>query len=565
MSSVEAWIATYPGANASFLNQTVESLNEQGISPHVVSDSRLPHLKWNEAIESCTSDYIFLPHHDDVYLPGYVKELSNYLDTHPSVVAVFCLDYLIDATGKRTGQTKGEWKPKDTYSFKDLFDLTMKHGTVLRCETVMFNRKVLGDMRFPDRSVSGTAHDTQFWFELAAKHPIGIVMKPLVKYRVHAGSDTQMNVLGSSAILDGFKARLYASTLRPQDVDFQYVIALTKHLKAAEDAQESSRVRKRQAVGCEFLVCHEPPDAAGTGVVVAHRVRTLNLDEDGRIRYYVYPVQGTEISTVWQGGVPAIRCPASAFGDIIEQLKPVKIEYHHLLRWSPDILNAPCKRKELWLHDSFLWCARYHSVMPDGTVCNEPTLLKCARCSGHTEEDLSTKKQFLLNSVKCIDRIVANSEYTAKYAKENLGVDCDVVAPSGEPLRTYGRRKRVGYFGGFGPVKGTPVLLQAWRMLAAEAQLLMFCDVPAEWLTGRKLAGFDDVLVMGGYNRMDLPDLGNLVDLAVVPSINESYGMVKREIEGLGIPVVSTSVGGLDGSVPGGDAVALAAAIRAAL
>jgi glycosyltransferase involved in cell wall biosynthesis len=358
---------------------------------------------------------------------------------------------------------------------------------------------------------------------------------------------------------------LYASTLRPQDVEFTHVIGLTKALEQQEEVAKANIVRLRQEKGCELLVCHEPPDAAGTGVVVAHRVRTLNAEPDGLIRYYVYPVEGKEIEIIWQAGLPVVKCPAGAFGDVIDRLKPSKVEYHHLLRWPLDILNAPVPKKELWLHDSFLWCARYHSVHREGYVCNEPSPKKCADCSGESVEFLEKKKAYLVEALPKMGRYIANSAYTAKYAQANLSILCETIIPSGAPLTPYPKKKRVGYFGGFGVVKGTPVLLKAWRMLGGVGQLLMFCDVPVEWRTGRKLAGFTDVLVMGSYHRSDLPDLCNLVDLAVVPSINESYGMVKRELESLGVRVIATVAGGMDGDVPAGDAESIAEAIRAAL
>ena len=560
MSRIEALVATYAGGDR-FLQETVDSLREQGIEPKVVMDDRLPHLKWNEAIDNCTADYLALPHHDDIYLPKWSEEMVAYLEAHPSAVAAFCLDYLIDENGKRVGQTYPAWEDKDSYSFKDLFDLTIRHGNVLRCETVVFNRKVLGDMRFPDRSVSGTAHDTQFWFELAAKHPIGIVMKPLVKYRVHPESDTQKTVVGGSKGMDHFKALRYAMGLRPQDVEFIHRIGVSKRLYEMQEVEESVRVRGRESNGAELLVCHEPPDAAGTGVVVAERVRQGNRNADGKIRYYVYPEKRDDIEVMWQDGVPVVKCPPSAFGDIVERFKPEKVEYHHILRWPADILLAPVPTKELWLHDSYLWCARYHSVNKDGVVCNQPEDKKCADCSGEAVLSLSKKREFLAAAVPKMTRVIANSNYTAIYAREHLGVVCELKNPAGAALKMYPLRKRVGYFGGFGVVKGTPTLLKAWPLLKGKAQLLMFCDLPTDWRSGRKLYGYDDVLVMGGYKRGDLPELCNLIDVAVIPSVNESYGLIKRELESLNVPVVATKVGGLEGDVSPNDAVALAKAI----
>jgi glycosyltransferase involved in cell wall biosynthesis len=356
----------------------------------------------------------------------------------------------------------------------------------------------------------------------------------------------------------------FASKLRPQDCEAKDVMAVARHADSLVDIFGKVSVQKRTS-GIEFLVCHELPDAAGTGVVVAHRVRELNKSPDGIARFYVYPSQEKEQVISWADGVLAIRCPVDGFRELVDRMKPSKIEFHHLLRWPLDIITVECPQKELWLHDSFLWCAKYHSVNKDGAVCNEPEIGKCADCSGETAEFLESKKALLNEAVGKLDRFVANSEYTARYAKANLGIDCEVVPPSGEPLSRYGRRKRVGYFGGFGIVKGTPVLLKAWRMLQKAGdhpQLLMFCDVPAEWVKGRKLVGFDDVLVMGSYRRDNLPELCNLVDLAVVPSINESYGLVGRELESLGVPVIRTKAGGMEGTVAPGDAEALVVALQ---
>src|SRR3990172_4641884 len=137
----------------------------------------------------------------------------------------------------------------------------------------------------------------------------------------------------------------------------------------------------------------------------------------------------------------------------------------------------------------------------------------------------------------------------------------EVIEPEVPELPIYRKRLRIGYFGGFYPVKGVQVLLDAMQKVRW-GQLLMFCDVPADFLKGRQLYGHDNVLVMGAYSRCELPLLLNLVDCVVCPSINESYGLVSREVQMLGVPCISTSTGGQVGTVPPGDAEALAKAIQ---
>jgi glycosyltransferase involved in cell wall biosynthesis len=99
-----------------------------------------------------------------------------------------------------------------------------------------------------------------------------------------------------------------------------------------------------------------------------------------------------------------------------------------------------------------------------------------------------------------------------------------------------------------------------------EVQFLMYCDVPEDFKqymeTHRRPFGLDNVLFMGRYDRHDIPYLVAKMDMAVVPSRRESWGLVARELRMQGIPCIATKTGGLDGDVKPGDAKALADAIR---
>jgi glycosyltransferase involved in cell wall biosynthesis len=132
------------------------------------------------------------------------------------------------------------------------------------------------------------------------------------------------------------------------------------------------------------------------------------------------------------------------------------------------------------------------------------------------------------------------------------------------PLPAAVKGKRVGYFGGWAAVKGIDTLLDvALRM--NDVQFILFTNPPEAMLDGRGIYGYENVLVFGGYNRDDLPRLVNLVAAVIVPSKNESYGLVAREVRGLGVPVVCSRVGGLDGTVNPGDVEGFVKALREVL
>ena len=73
-----------------------------------------------------------------------------------------------------------------------------------------------------------------------------------------------------------------------------------------------------------------------------------------------------------------------------------------------------------------------------------------------------------------------------------------------------------------------------------------------------------------GYRR-DIPDLLGIMDMVVMPSLRESFGIVALEAMAMKVPVVASRIGGLEEVVehertgllvPPGDADALAEAIR---
>ena len=196
-------------------------------------------------------------------------------------------------------------------------------------------------------------------------------------------------------------------------------------------------------------------------------------------------------------------------------------------------------------------------------LCLGPEPDKCADCTDIESGEIRERQENLKRYLAGVDSITANSEYTRGLAKRFLPTDKDIGVETFtlEELPLYRKRKKVGFFGYFNPVKGINTLLQA-SMKTRWVQYLLFCDVPEPLLNGRQIYGMDNVLVMGSYRRSDMPLLCNLVDAAVVPSLSESFGLTARELRELGLPVLSTSTGGQDGQIRPADVDALADAIQ---
>ena len=148
---------------------------------------------------------------------------------------------------------------------------------------------------------------------------------------------------------------------------------------------------------------------------------------------------------------------------------------------------------------------------------------------------------------------------------------------------------RVGYAGQWSAGKGIPELLNAWRIVKSvvpTAELYM-AGGPKLWKSVTKVPQVEEstrlvremeeqglLHCVGTLERSQMPAFWKSLDVAVMPSLSESFGLVALEALACGIPVVSTTAGGLkeiavDGEsglfVPPGDAEALARALLSLL
>ena len=129
----------------------------------------------------------------------------------------------------------------------------------------------------------------------------------------------------------------------------------------------------------------------------------------------------------------------------------------------------------------------------------------------------------------------------------------------------------VAWVGRFEPVKGPEIFLQVCRQLhrqyGSRLKALMAGDgaLNEKIHQERELLGLNDFLLLPGF-RQDIVFLFTDLDLLVVTSINEGFGMVILEAMAAGKPVVAHDVGGIaelvvDGEtgflVPAGDVDAI--------
>jgi len=134
--------------------------------------------------------------------------------------------------------------------------------------------------------------------------------------------------------------------------------------------------------------------------------------------------------------------------------------------------------------------------------------------------------------------------------------------------RQPGRPLRVGFAGQWVQRKGCVTLLEAWRIVRQtfrEAEL-WFAGSDKLWKANVPTPGSEEVAqkiraaadegwlrIAGEFSRGDMPRFWNELDIAVVPSFEEPFGLVALEALSCGIPAVASNVGGLTEIVVDGE------------
>lgn len=185
------------------------------------------------------------------------------------------------------------------------------------------------------------------------------------------------------------------------------------------------------------------------------------------------------------------------------------------------------------------------------------------------------------------DRLIASTADEAEQLVRLYGADADlvdVVAP-GVDLQTFrpgdrsAARRRLGlrpdaltllFVGRIQPLKAPDLLLRAAAELRRDPALAGRLDVVVlgapsgsvvapEWL--QRLAAVlgvgDAVRFVPPVDRLTVADYYRAADLTVVPSYNESFGLVALESQACATPVVAAAVGGLPTAVADGVSGAL--------
>jgi glycosyltransferase involved in cell wall biosynthesis len=164
--------------------------------------------------------------------------------------------------------------------------------------------------------------------------------------------------------------------------------------------------------------------------------------------------------------------------------------------------------------------------------------------------DYDRRRAVNVERLNRVDKLIAMSERVAEIYRE-LGVERveTMEFTLAHIERMHPRRARPAepltfatLNGCASPSKGSEVILGALRKRPFRLLVYGFVDPAAE----DELRGFDGVEVRGLYDRQDLDELLEEVDVGILPSTwEEAYAYTGAEFRAKGIPVIANDIGGM--------------------
>jgi hypothetical protein len=155
--------------------------------------------------------------------------------------------------------------------------------------------------------------------------------------------------------------------------------------------------------------------------------------------------------------------------------------------------------------------------------------------------------------------VVVPSESVAKMAFERCGIPREKIAviPNAVEIRAAGpsnleimeeesRPRRIGFLGRLDPVKRIPDLIRAMRFIDPPARLEIFGEGPQRAELEQMIIDqqMSDRICLRGV-ILDPGEALAQMDLLVLPSAAEGFGLVLIEAMNSGIPVIATDVPGI--------------------
>src|SRR5689334_22596296 len=181
------------------------STDDTGDVVRSFADSRITYVRnesdigivrnWNRGIQLATgrSPFVSIFHDDDIMLPGFLAESIAGLITHPSAGMSLCLAEYVRQDGTLKEVQQAGDVNEGLNCGLDFLELFVKG----RCIDIpppipVFRSESLRRAGLADSPHTRGTIDMNLYYRMAAQSDVMFINKPLVQYRMHDGSDTEL-------------------------------------------------------------------------------------------------------------------------------------------------------------------------------------------------------------------------------------------------------------------------------------------------------------------------------------------------------------------------------------
>lgn len=335
---------------------------------------------------------------------------------------------------------------------------------------------------------------------------------------------------------------------------------------------------------------HGARNVGGGEYSISYLIRNIRKDMFSPVVFYAR--ENDVIGQLQNDGIPLVRIP---LGDEITSVyrDAIRKDPISLFRYARSLF-AGVSKTEILIREHRIDLLHPHdnlSKIIGGFAARRVGVPVVCHCRDLLKGSL-VEKLLIYHQLLFMDRIVAVSEsnralfrcfgkVSGKVVTIYNGIDLTKFNGSKDATLTKGQFGIkpddfvIGIIGVFDRIKGHAYLFHAMEMLVADGIKNIVCLVVGDGRDHEEIhqevtkRGIADRLRFLGY-RNDVPDLLRLMDIVVLPSLQESFPRVPLEAMAMKVPVVATTVGGIPEAVaegetgvlvPPGDSVAIRDAI----
>ena len=175
-------------------DRTVEYIQSYGDRVRVFirsTNSGIPAIPRNHAIEKARGDYISFLDSDDIWYPEKIQKQVELMVSNPSIALSHTSCMVINHCSESVGVRHQHSIPETGYCFKELLKQCF-----ITTSSVMVNTKLCSKIGYFNESpFFRIGEDYEFFLRVAAKHPIGFINETLAGYRKSKAGITADNWL----------------------------------------------------------------------------------------------------------------------------------------------------------------------------------------------------------------------------------------------------------------------------------------------------------------------------------------------------------------------------------